>query len=364
MTGKASSSRAVEAAPSVLHETSRFSDGRFHNLKVAPANRRGRWHGLGLMLRFFFLRKADTKPADPIPVQTLTRLQLQALPAGQTAVVRLGHSSLLFKIGRDFWLIDPVFSRRASPLSFLGPKRFHQPPVSIDELPDIRGVLISHNHYDHLDETAMRTLHKKTKHFYVPLKVGAQLVSWGVPAAKISEYDWWQTEQVDNLKLVALPVQHFSGRGRHDGNQTLWCSWALCGAGKRIYYSGDSGYCDQFKQIGDEYGPFDLTLMETGGYSDHWPHVHMRPEETLQAHLDLRGRQLMPVHNSTFSLAFHPWYEPLERIAMLADKHNVSLLTPEIGRIVSLGEQQQTRRWWRDLPIAARAIGTYETVAK
>jgi len=364
MTGETPAGRLVEVASPAMHESSRFSDGRFHNLNVAPDKRHGRWQGIGLMLRFFFLRNADTEPADPIPVQTVTRSRLLALPADQTAVVRLGHSSLLFKIGGQFWLTDPVFSDRASPFSFLGPKRFHKPPISIDELPDIRGVLISHNHYDHLDEAAIRKLHKKVEHFYVPLKVGEHLVRWGVPADKISEYDWWQTEQVDDLKLVALPAQHFSGRGRHDSNRTLWCSWALCGGGKIIYYSGDGGYSDQFKRIGDEYGPFDLTLMETGGYSDNWPHVHMQPEETLQAHLDLRGRQLMPVHNSTFSLSFHPWYEPLERIARLADKHNVPLLTPEIGRIFLLGEHPTTRRWWRDLPVAAEAIRTYAAAVK
>lgn len=348
MTITALDSRLPENAQ--FDRSPQYRDGRFHNFSpVTPLP----WtEQLALIPRFIFERPADAEPARAIPVQTLTRAQLLALPADRTAIVRLGHSTVLLKIDGGFWLTDPVFAERASPFSFAGPKRFHAPPISIDELPPIRGVLISHNHYDHLDASAIRQLHPKVERFYVPLGVGGDLVRFGVPAEKISEFDWWQAARAGDVTLVATPAQHFSGRGLGDRDRTLWCSWAIRTRTERIFFSGDSGYFDGFKRIGDEYGPFDLTLMETGAYDALWPGVHMQPEETLKAHLDLRGRQLLPIHNGTFSLAFHPWFEPFERISALAAEHGVALLTPEIGEVLAVGGSADTRPWWRDALIA------------
>lgn len=326
-----------EASPHV-------DNGRFENLKPVGAVHWTRQ--FRLLSRFLFERNERAEPDRPIPVRAVTREQLLALPSDRIAVVRLGHSSLLLKIDGGFWLIDPVFSERASPYPFAGPRRFHQPPIAIEDLPAIRGVVISHNHYDHLDKAAIRQLHPQVRHFYVPLGVGGDLARWGVPLDKITEFDWWQAKRVGTVTLVAMPAQHFSGRGPGDGNKTLWCSWALRTNDTRIFYSGDSGYFGEFKRIGEEYGPFDLTLLETGAYDEMWPDVHMQPEETLQAHLDLRGRQLMPVHNGTFRLAFHPWDEPLERIRNLSRQSGVSLLTPEIGQVVPVGDSNETTAWW------------------
>ena len=167
-----------------------------------------------------------------------------------------------------------------------------------------------------------------------------------MPAAKVRQFDWWQGTTIAGVKLVATPSQHFSGRGLFDGNQTLWASWVIDAPDVRVFFSGDSGYFDGFKQIGDKYGPFDVTMIETGAYDKLWPDVHMQPEETLQAHLDLRGKWLMPVHNGTFDLGLHAWHEPFDRITGLAAKRGVHLATPQMGETVDLRQPKQGEKWW------------------
>ncbi|WP_094706062.1 MBL fold metallo-hydrolase [Hahella sp. CCB-MM4] len=332
------------------------SQGRFRN-PMKPASQdsrkresqkqsRGFWP---ILKRIMFERKVDTVPTVDMPVVPISREILNGLPDEGIHLTRLGHSSLLLKIHGDYWLLDPVFSKRASPFSFIGPKRFHQPPLNIAELPPIKGVLISHNHYDHLDKQAVRQLKSKVEHFYVPLGVSRDMQSWGIEPDRISEFDWWQEKTIEGLTLAATPAHHFSGRGLSDRNMSLWCSWVIISGDQRIFFSGDSGYFAGFKQIGERYGPFDLTMVETGAYDHYWPDVHMQPEESLQAHLDLDGKQMMPVHNGTFDLAFHAWYEPLERISQLAMHHGVDLLTPHVGEILTLGAPYSNRLWWQEL---------------
>lgn len=317
-------------------------DGRFRN--ETPRQAMGLLKTLGVMWRFLVGKPADSVPSQPIPVQSLSRSELLAAP--DHSLWRLGHSTMLIKLDQRFWLTDPVFSERASPFSFMGPKRFHAPPLSIDELPPITGVLLSHDHYDHLDHAAILALAPKVDHFITPLGVGDRLIAWGIPAAKVQQLDWWQETVVDGLRLIATPAQHFSGRGLSDGNSTLWASWVLMGAGLRLFFSGDSGYFRGFKTIGDRFGPFDLTLMETGAYNADWADIHMQPEQSLQAHLDLRGRHLMPIHNGTFDLSLHPWHEPFERIADLAWNAGVPLVTPVMGERVDLQAPARSGHWW------------------
>lgn len=259
--------------------------------------------GARVLWNALFNKPRSTVPRQPLPVLSPSRAELDATVDG--SLFRLGHSTLLLKLAGSWWLTDPVFSERASPLPFAGPKRFHAPPVALADLPPIRGVILSHDHYDHLDRAAIKALVPLVELFLAPLGVGDRLLAWGVPPGKVRQLDWWQGIEAGGLRLTATPAQHFSGRGLHDGNRTLWCSWVIESVELKLFFSGDSGYFDGFAEIGRRYGPFDLTMLETGAYNEHWPYVHMHPQQTLQAHRDLGGRWLLPIHNGTFDLAMH-----------------------------------------------------------
>ena len=333
--------RAAPAEPATSTVLQRV-DGKFRN--PVAMQKLGGLDTMKLMWAFAVGKPAGTVPTRAVPVLALTRAQLLAAP--DNTLFRLGHSTLLLKLNGHFFLTDPVFSERASPVQWAGPKRFHQPPISIAELPPIKAVILSHDHYDHLDHAAVLALAAKTEHFVTPLGVGDTLVKWGVPKAKVQQFDWWQGLTIDGVRLVATPSQHFSGRGLFDGNQTLWASWVIEAPELRVFFSGDSGYFDGFKQIGEKYGPFDVTMIETGAYDKLWPDVHMQPEQTLQAHLDLQGKWLMPVHNGTFDLGLHVWHEPFDRITALAAKRGVNLATPQMGEAVDLKQPQRGEKWW------------------
>jgi L-ascorbate metabolism protein UlaG (beta-lactamase superfamily) len=330
------------SASSHTPATLRQLEGRYVN--HAPRHRAGTFKTLGIIWNSLFNKAADTRPAAPIPVQALTRQQLLAAP--DHTVWRLGHSTVLLKLNQRFWLTDPVFAERASPVQWAGPKRFHAPPISLDQLPPLAAVILSHNHYDHLDHATILALKDRAEHFVAPLGVGQTLIEWGVPAAKVHELNWWQSVRLHGVELVAAPSQHFSGRSLRDGNKTLWASWVIIADKHRVFFSGDTGYHSGFKLIGERFGPFDLTLMETGAYNVDWPDVHMHPEQSLQAHLDVRGRWLMPIHNGTFDLALHAWHEPLDRIQALAWESNVRIATPEMGQPFYLDYPSPCAPWW------------------
>jgi L-ascorbate metabolism protein UlaG (beta-lactamase superfamily) len=331
------------AAP--RHASPQAQGGKYRNFTPQQQSTGGLIKSLRLAWKFAFDKPEHTVPEGDIPVLPITRAQLQAAP--DATVFRLGHSTVLLKLGGAFWLTDPVFAERASPFQWLGPKRFHQPPISIEDLPPIKGVILSHDHYDHLDQDAILRLAAKTEFFLTPLGVGDRLIDWGITASKVQQLDWWQSATRGGVEFVATPAQHFSGRGLRDGNQTLWASWVIRGAdGMRIFFSGDSGYFDGFKAIGDKYGPFDITLMETGAYDKQWPYVHMQPEETLQAHIDLRGKWLLPIHNGTFDLAMHIWHEPFDRITALAKAKGVAITTPRMGEPLEVRQPHVGSAWW------------------
>ncbi len=334
-----------------LTHASQYQNGRFYN--VHSFEQPGLLQTVAIFKRYFTEPATDKTPAMPIPLQLVSRAQLDALPDNDVHFVKLGHSSVLLKVYGKYWLLDPVFSERASPFSLLGPKRFHQAPLSIDDLPAIDKVLISHNHYDHLDKASVKKLAAKTRQFLVPLGVETDLQQWGIAANKIQRFDWWQELNTDGALIAFTPTQHFSGRGIGDANTTLWGSWVIKTAAGSVYFSGDSGYFDGFKQIGDKYGPFDLTFIETGAYDNDWAHIHMTPEQSVQAHLDVKGQVMVPVHNGTFDLAFHAWYEPLERVTAAARQADTALLTPQFGQRVSLsqlhGSVAQNHYWWQAL---------------
>jgi L-ascorbate metabolism protein UlaG (beta-lactamase superfamily) len=300
---------------------------------------------LRLAWTFLFRKRRSTRPAGQIPVLPLGRPDLEAAP--DATIWRLGHSTLLLKLRGAFWITDPVFAQRAAPVQWAGPKRFHAPPLRLEDLPPLKAVILSHDHYDHLDRAAILYLADRAEHFLAPRGVGDRLVAWGVDAAKVRQLGWWEETEVAGLRLVATPAQHFSGRGLFDGSRTLWASWVILDEGRRIFFSGDSGYFDGFKQIGEAYGPFDLTLMETGAYDPQWPEVHMQPEETLQAHLDLRSRWLLPIHNGTFDLALHDWFDPFDRIVALAAAQGVTVTTPRMGEAFRMEAPHAGGAWWK-----------------
>jgi L-ascorbate metabolism protein UlaG (beta-lactamase superfamily) len=317
-------------------------NGSFHN--VVPRQPIGFLKTLKISWTFLTGKTTATVPSTPIPVQALTTAALLDAPEG--SLWRLGHSTLLLKLQGGFWLTDPVFSDRASPVQWAGPKRFHAPPIDIDDLPPIKGVILSHDHYDHLDHAAILRLAPKVEHFITPLGVGDRLAAWGVPRSRIRQLDWWDETTVGDIRLAAVPAQHFSGRTLSDSDSTLWCSWVIMAGGQRLFFSGDTGYHADFKTIGERYGPFDVTMIETGAYDRHWADVHMQPEETLQAHLDVKGRWLLPIHNGTFDLALHAWNEPSERIQALAKQNEVKLATPVMGERLALNAPNAGGAWW------------------
>ncbi|PZR46169.1 MBL fold metallo-hydrolase [Paraburkholderia fungorum] len=336
-----------------LFDMSAQHDGeRFRNVKPRPVEGVGKTLSIAWNLLF---RKPDgTVPAGTLPVDTLSREQLDAAP--DRSLYRLGHSTMLLKLRGQFWLTDPVFAERASPFRRFGPKRFHAPPIALEDLPPLRGVILSHDHYDHLDRETVLALAAKTGVFLTPLGVGDRLIEWGIEASKVRQFDWWQGVEIDGLSFTATPAQHFSGRSLFDGNSTLWASWVIVDDALRVFFSGDTGYFDGFRTIGERLGPFDVTLLETGAYDAQWPYVHMQPDETVQAHVDLGGRWLVPVHNGTFDLAMHRWQEPYERVVGLAAARGIALATPRMGERLDLGTPHRGGKWWREVAEAAEVV--------
>ncbi|MEH1015164.1 MBL fold metallo-hydrolase [Micromonospora sp. CPCC 206060] len=319
-----------------------YRDGVFRNPVSTPmVTEPGR-----NLLRELLFGPQRRRPALPVPV-----LRPADPPAGPTArelgIVWHGHASTLIEIEGHRVLTDPVWSERCSPSALVGPRRLHAPPVPLDELPRLDAILISHDHYDHLDVASVRGLTRtQSAPFLVPLGVGAHLERWGVPAERIVELDWDERHRIGGLEITATAAQHFSGRGLHrDG--TLWASWVVAGAHRRVFYTGDSGYFDGYAAIGAAHGPFDVTLMQIGAYDAAWPHIHMFPEEAVAAHLDLRGDLLVPVHWATFNLALHSWAEPVDRLWREAKARGVRLAVPRPGERVVVDQPPPVDAWWQ-----------------
>lgn len=287
-------------------------------------------------------------PDRPMAVEPYVPATAAEREAG-VRVTWFGHSAVLLELGEMTIFMDPMLGPSPSPVPFIGGKRFKGPsPVDLEALPRLDAVVFSHDHYDHLDYPTIRRLKEKTDVFIVPLGVAAHLERWGVAREAIRECDWSDAVTLKGLTLTCAAARHFSGRGLSGRNSTLWCSWVIEGMGRRIFFSGDSGYGPHFREIGEMYGPFDLTLMECGQYDRRWSNIHMMPEETVQAHLDVKGGVLLPIHWGAFRLALHDWTDPVERMLSAASREGVVVCTPRIGETVRLGQGELAASpWWR-----------------
>ncbi len=326
-----------------MNKPKNFSNGRFINAEPTTVMKPGsNWDSI---YQFVFKGHKDRTPSHPLPVVAMDGFAQQPAADG-LRFVWLGHSSVLVELDRKRILIDPVFSERASIFSWAGPKRFQPPPIQPRDLPVLDAVLISHDHYDHLDKATILGLVEKTASFHVPLGLAALLKSWGVPTSKIFEYAWWDEHEVDGITIVATPARHFSGRGLFDRNRTLWCSWVVSRNGLKVFHSGDTGKTTQFKEIGKKYGPFDIAFIKMAAYNENWPDIHLNPEQAVEAHRDLGGKALVPIHWATFDLSLHSWYEPIERLVKSAEQDHARTITPKMGEFVD-PDRYENDYWWR-----------------
>ncbi|MEQ9303765.1 MAG: MBL fold metallo-hydrolase, partial [Marinoscillum sp.] len=280
-------------------------------------------------------RPFDTKFEQPKPETTDSTLR----------VTWFGHSTILLEIEGKRIFLDPMLGPAASPVSFFAGRFNNDPAFSLVDLGKIDAVIFSHDHYDHLDYPTVKTIKDNVGHFYVPLGLGAHLQAWGVASEKITELDWWESSQFASFTFTATPARHFSGRG-FSRNKTQWASWVIEGKHQKVYFSGDSGYGPHFKEIGNKFGPFDFAMMECGQYNKRWEAIHMMPEQTVQASLDIQTSLMMPIHWAAFTLAPHEWYQPAERVSKAAVENNMALITPEVGQTFVLGADLPTSRWW------------------
>ncbi|CAI6086869.1 MBL fold metallo-hydrolase [Cohnella sp. JJ-181] len=331
-----------------LHRSPHFRNGKFRyplptSMATSTADKLS-------MLRDFAKRRPHARPAPGrLPVVKLDTAKIGAR-GDQLRVTWFGHSAALLEIGGRTLLLDPMLGRAPSPFPRFGGKRYAEElPFKIEELPRIDAVIYSHDHYDHLDYGTVLRLQAKVGRFIVPLGVGAHLRRWGVEESRIEERDWHESFEWAGLSLACMPARHFSGRGLAGRDATLWCSWVIEGGGSKVFFSGDSGYGPHFAEIGERFGPFDLTLVECGQYDPRWAAIHMMPEETVQAHIDVRGKALLPIHWGAFTLALHDWNDPIRRAAAEAARRGVTLLSPRIGETVVIdgAGTGPAAEWWR-----------------
>lgn len=339
---------SLGAPPSEEHQrqfagSANFQDGKFIN--ALPRWQGSKW----TLLRRWMAGGTDTKPEVTIPIVRRTAAEFDQAPEDGLRVTWLGHSTFYIEIDGGRFLVDPVWSKRASPFQWIGPARFHPIPIAPEELLKLKidAIVISHDHYDHLDHNTILALAKTNVRFVVPLGVGSHLRSWGIAPQRIVELDWWQDTKIGTVTLTATPSRHFSGRklSLTPQDTTLWSGWAFRGPKRSAYYSGDTAMFPGFKEIGRRLGPFDVTMMETGAYNALWPDVHIGPEQAVQAHRDVRGKVMLPVHWGTFELAMHAWTEPMER-TLVAAGSEITVIAPRPGESIIPTRPPQLARWW------------------
>ncbi|AJR06760.1 MBL fold metallo-hydrolase [Photobacterium gaetbulicola] len=341
--------RSQEIRQARIARSPQFKDGKV----ITQLPRVESEEGMLSLLWKFFMQRDQYKPQQRLQFQAVDTPLLEN-PSSALRVTWLGHSSLFLEADGVRILIDPVFDH-ASPSAFARMfSRNVDAPVSREDLPLPDVILISHDHYDHLEEATARFYADKNVRFFVPLGVGRHLEKWGVKPGNIEEFDWWESVAVGTVRITSAPANHNSGRGLFDSNTTLWSSWAIQAEAGSVFYSGDSAYGEHFKQIGERLGPFDMTFIEVAanvkdgkGYPvEGWG--HMQAAHTMQAHLDVGGDKLFPVHWSTYELFLHQWDEPVNDLIAEAQVHDVELVTPLVGQSLDLSLPVQTAYWWQD----------------
>ncbi|MFE0810916.1 MBL fold metallo-hydrolase [Streptomyces sp. NPDC058794] len=341
-----------------IRRSPHFRDGAFQN----PGGRARTWpSGSAAELARAYVNKEARllrAPQGPVSVHATTLADLARPSATGLRLTWMGHSSVLAEIDGQRVLFDPVWGDRCSPFPFVGPRRMHPVPLPLDALGPVDVVIISHDHYDHLDMPTVKALAGTGTVFAVPLGVGAHLEHWGVPADRLCELDWHESAHVGGLTLTATPARHFCGRGLRNTQHALWASWVVVGEEHRVYHSGDTGYFDGFREVGAAHGPFDATMIQLGAYAEFWPDNHMTPEEGVRAHLDLQGGRphgaLLPIHWGTFNLAPHAWAEPGEWTEDAAGEAGQAVAFPRPGEPFEPAGKLPTEAWWRSVsgPIA------------
>lgn len=298
-----------------------------------------------LLYRQIF-KTAGKRPETFLPILPFDKEKFLS-PSDKTKFIWYGHSVLLLRMSEKNILIDPMFGSNAAPIAPFSINRFSKDTLQIiDDLPEIDAVFISHDHYDHLDLGSFEKLIPKTKHFYTALGDARDLVGWGVEPKKITEFDWWDTQDFDEIKITFTPSRHFSGRGFGDRFKSLWGGWVLNNGKENIYFSGDGGYGKHFKEVGERLGPFGIGFMECGQYNENWHLIHMYPEGTVQASKDAKVKVAVPIHWGGFPLSLHKWKEPAERFTAGAEKEKINYSTPQLGEIFSIDSQNKTTKWW------------------
>ncbi len=335
--------RATGPRRARMERSPEWADGQFANPQPIVNNNVG-------SLKAMFDASPYAIPQSPVPVATPDPATLATPPASGLRVTWLGHSTSLVEIDGHRILTDPVWSERVSPVGWIGPLRWYPPPIALRDLPPLDAVVISHDHYDHLDRRTIEALKSTAARFIVPLGVGADLVYWGVPEARIVELDWWDRTTLGYLEIACTPARHASGRGVTDKDAKLWAGYALRGPHHRAYYSGDSGLFPGLRAIGERLGPFDLTMIEIGQYDANWPDWHMGPEQAAIAHEMVSGRVFLPVHWGAIALAAHGWTEPIERALAAAEARGITIITPKPGESVEPETPPAVERWWPALP--------------
>ena len=322
-----------------------WRDGRFRNRLPRIDGPR-----LKLLRKFLFGGAKHRKPTVPIPIERRLAGDYAIPPSSGLRVTWLGHSTTLLEVDGARILIDPVWAERASFLSFAGPRRFFPPPLPLGELPPLDAIMLSHDHFDHLDRSFVRSVSKQGLRWITPLGVGRLLARWGIAPTDIEELDWWGSTRIGDVTITSTPARHFSGRSLGTLDRTLWSGWAITGSAHRVYYAGDTAMQDEFAEIGVRLGPFDLTMIEVGAYDALWPDVHIGPEQAIAAHRLVRGDTLLPLHWGTFDLALHGWTEPIERLLVAAESAGVRIIAPRPGQLVEPTKAGSIERWWPEMP--------------
>lgn len=323
-----------------------FKNGAFENAIPTKQSTGFEWSSIPK----FFTNGENKVPTTLLPQQELTKKMFE-IKDSLPRVTWFGHSAIFLELENKNIFIDPMLGDVPAPHPLLGGSRFNKDlPLNIESLPDIDLVLISHDHYDHLDYGTIQQIKDKVNQFYVPLGIKAHLTKWGVEAHKIKEFDWWESAIFAEIEVTAAPARHFSGRA-FKRNNTLWSSWIIKSKNHSIFFSGDSGYAPHFKEIGEKYGPFDFAMMECGQYNHQWAHIHMTPEETIIASKDVKANLVMPIHWGAFKLALHSWDDPIVRATKKAEELNIKLASPILGESFLIDSNNYpSNKWWKQVP--------------